>query len=220
MNESQLSTSMRRRWPLLTLAAISALALALLLTMVGYAGLGSNSRRTEVQIQNLDAKPANYTAYFKYSDGTVAHSESGVILPGCNYYFTPALPDEFRGGTMRIETDQEIAAVNMYSSSIGSDVFESVFDGITDTLYFAPQVEKNHDGHNSRIMVGNLGADVAEVIVTFMSQNGTADATEPVSISPGGNQTVHPQYLPDQWVGSAMISSDQPIFAQQQPFFK
>ncbi len=213
MNENRAPSNARRRWPFFTLAVILALALTLLVTVMGHASRSSNSRRTWVQIQNLDAKPANYTAYFKYSDGTEAHSESGVILPGCNYYFDPDLPDEFQGGTMRIETDQEIAAVNMYSSSIGSDVFESVFDEITDMLYFAPQVERNHDGHNSRIMVGNLGADVAEVIVTFISQNGTTDAAEPVSISPGGNQTVYPSYLPDQWVGSATISSNQPIFA-------
>jgi hypothetical protein len=219
MNKINSLSSIHRRWPLFTLAMILALALALLLTVIGYAGLSSHSQRTAFQLQSLDNNPVDFTAHFRYFNGQDAYSISDTVPPGCGFHHEPNLPGNFTGGRLYIETDQNLAAVNTHFGPDGNDVFETVSDETTtSTTYFAPHVEWHADVFSNTIMVGNLGTQATGVSIILV-ESLTGEVLPPYEL-PGevpanGSVPVNLRQALDRddFAGSATVyEAGQPLF--------
>jgi hypothetical protein len=87
----------------------------------------------------------------------------------------------------------------------------SLYNGIqTDeadtTLYFAP-FERDSDG----IIVLNTGASAANVVATFYDVTGVSFSCSPDVVAPGATVTADDSCLPAGFLGTAVVSSDQPV---------
>jgi hypothetical protein len=226
MNEDRFLSSLRRRRPLLAVAAALALALTLLWAVSSYAGVAGDWHATDFQVQNLSTVPAEITARFHHPDGSVAYTFTDTIRPGCNEYYqpeqmVPAPLDPAFSGTLRIETDKDIASGIMHFATTepgynGNDVFETVADDVMAREYFAPYVERDLNAFSSEILVGNLGTAMAMATVTIYAPGG-AQVLSPthLSIPVNGRASLDLRDVVDlgsPFIGSAAISATEPIW--------
>ena len=225
MNENRPLSNLRRRYPPLILAVVLALALTLLWVVAGYAGWRGGWMATEFQVQNVDSVTADFTAHFYSPHGIdVITPFTGSIPPGRSAYYRPeathGLPPDFTG-TLRLESEQNIAGAIFHVAAPavgfnGNAVFEMVADDITAQTYFAPLVERDHDGVTSQILVGNLGLTPATVEIVFYDPNGTPVPIDPLPPIPkNGSALLNLEEVDDldsPFIGSAEIVADQPIW--------
>ena len=214
----------RRRYPLPILALVLALVLTLSWAVVSYAGRAGGWKATEFQVQNMDNETANFTAHFYRPDGSEALSFTDNIPPGRSVYYRPetdlGLPVDFTG-TLRLESEQNIAGTIIHFAAQmddfnGNDVFEMVPDDTTARTYFAPLIERNHGGSSSKILVGNLGPAPAAATIFIYNPDGTLASTRVLGPIPeNGSASLNLKKvgnLGDQFIGSARIEADQPIW--------
>jgi len=214
-----------RRWRLSILAAALALALTLLLAVISYAGRHADWAATEFQLQNLDSVPAEFTAHFYDPDGSEVFVFTGAIPPGRNAFYQPEQMglDPAFVGTLRVETDQQIAGAVMHVATTtipgfnGNDVFEMFPDDTTHTTYFAPYIERSlsPDGLCSLILISNLGSVGATVDIHILNPDGTLALAHQITILVDGSGTVNLAAMtalpPGFTIGSAVITAEQPI---------
>ncbi len=218
MKKNRLSTDLGRRWRLPILTVGFALALILLLTVVSHAARSCHSLGSGLQLYNLDDQPAPFTAYFYQPDGDLQHSFEGTIQPGCNAYFEFE-PQDVLTGSLRLESDQEVVGVNLHLATAefdGNDAFEMVPGDITTTVYFAPWLMREYFGTNSRLLVGNLAPGPNTATVEFFAATGQFTTSRVLAIPENGTAFLRLEEVPElgvDFVGAAIVSADQPIWA-------
>lgn len=169
---------------------------------------------TGFQVKNMsDVAVANINIRYFNQDGTEAITAVPDTIPaaGSKTYF-PIHPTTTFNGSVVIESDQPIAAI---ANTLGDGTqYGASTNGFTAgaTTINLPLLMKANAGFNTWFNVQNTGAVAATVNVTY--SNG---AVEPAaSVPPGASKTydqaVHAG-LPNGFVGSATVTSDQPVVA-------
>jgi hypothetical protein len=116
-----------------------------------------------------------------------------------------------------VDADRPVQAVVNLASE--SPPLSASYSGLAQleagTLYYLPSVYRRYFGFSSSVVVQNTGSAPAAVVVTYR-RPGISDVVEARSLAPGAaaafDQTDTPG-LADGFVGSAIVSSDQPVVA-------
>ncbi len=162
------------------------------------------------QIQNLGTVTATVTITFYNQDGTVAATVNDQI--GANssktYYPLTSVSAGFNGSVV-VSSDQPVAAIVNVLGDSGA--FGASYSGFSSgsTTASIPLVMKNNYGFSTWFNVQNTGTADANVTVTY--SNGTSEVA---TIKPGAAATFDQATnanLPDGFVGSAVVSSTQPV---------
>lgn len=200
-------------------AMIAVLALSML---AGFAPAKAalQSYNSGFQVQNLEGTEASITIHFFDRDGNevVAGGISDTIAPNSSNTYFP-LPDSVAAGfdgSVVIESTTQVAAItNILGTDDGGDslAFGASYSGFTSGSNTAslPLLMKANYGYNTWFSVQNLGSAATDVMVEY-SDGITATVAD---VQPGAaakfEQTAEAHA--DGWVGSAVISADQPVAA-------
>lgn len=197
------------------IAAALVMALALLVVAGPSSTFAASSYSTGFQIQNLSSATANVTIAF-YPQGSATASATVNTTINANssttYATLPAgVAAGFTGGAV-ISSDQNVASlVNVIAD--GNFNYGASYSGVTagGTSVTLPLLFKAASGFNTFFNVQNTGSALANVTINY--SNG---ASETAQIQPGSstqfNQASNAN-LPNAFVGSAIITSDQPVAA-------
>jgi len=194
------------------------IALVLLsLLVVGTVQAQGITYNTGFQVQNLGTGQATITVTYYNQDGSVAASQTDTIALGGSVTYFPltAVADGFNGSVV-ISSDQPVAAIANELGN-GSDFGASYagFDAGATTVNL-PLIMRNNGGFNTWFNVQNAGTTTAHVTVTYTPGIAGSAATETASIEPGAAHTFDQAgntNLGTRFVGSAKITSDQPVVA-------
>ena len=177
------------------------------------------------QVQNLGTATANITITYYKQDGLVAATQVDTIAPGTSktyYGATMNVADGFNGSVV-ITSDQPIVAIaNLLTSDptmAGS--YSGVTADATATEVNLPLVMRNHGDPpwNTTISVQNAGPITATVTLAFQPSPGfpgspdTINDTIPPSAAHRYDQLGQTD-LGDEFVGSVVVTSDQPVAAE------
>jgi hypothetical protein len=172
-----------------------------------------------IQVQNQGDSDATVILTFYNQDGTVAATvDETITVAEVSKTFFPltAVPDGFNGSAV-ISSDQPIVAIsNMLLTEAGGAQWAfggasySGFSGGA-TAVSLPLIMKENSGFSTWFNIQNAGSSAASVTVTYSSGD-TETATIPVGAAKTFNQLDNAD-LPAGFVGSASVSSDQPIVA-------
>jgi len=222
-----------------SLAVAAALALLISLASLGMASAEPSAISPSaavtwtsgVQVQNLDEiDSASVTLTFYNQDGTPAASQSYRIARSSSRTFFPLTdaPSGFNGSLVISSTTQVRAVSNMMGSGVGS--YLASYNGLQSgaTSVNLPLIMCNNSGFNTYFNVQNAqsaGDADAHITISYKpGSNGTA-GSETATIKAGasktfdqaeGSSTKNCSTLKDgsgKFIGSAMITSDQPIVA-------
>jgi len=192
-----------------------------------YEGVHNWIWNTGIQVQNTTDQDAKVTVSF-YDAGAVIHTLDTIPANSSKTYYQPAmaeLPDGF-DGSATVCADQAVAAiVNQTSYSQEPNVagsYEAFDRAETATTLNAPIIFKNYNNWTTQLAVQNAGSVTATVKVTYYRTNGPGGPwEEEVDIAPGKRHTFDQAAnadLPDDFLGSAVITSDQPVAAMVNEF--
>jgi hypothetical protein len=177
---------------------------------------------TGFMVQNLGTGPANLTITFYDQAGNAVAVLSGAehVIPAGgskSYYPLPAqVPNGFNG-SVTIASDQPVNAI---ANELGNGLdfgasYTSLGAGASEV--FLPLIMRNNGGFNTWFNVQNAGAADAHVTVTYTpAQAGNSGVTQSAVIRPGAAHTFDQATLTalgSRFVGSAMVSSNQPVVA-------
>ena len=203
-------------------------AMATAITAAAVIGVGSASANvkatqfaTGFQVVNLSQSDANITiSFYAEGSGTAAATFNDTILAadGQKTYANlpvdiPSVPEGFLGGAV-VSSDQEVAAITNVigdGNFLNGAAYSGVGTGATEVLL--PIIFKNQQGsaYDTFVNVQNTGTEAANVTITYSN-----DATETATVQPGSSarfdQATNAD-LPDDFFGSATVTSDQPVAA-------
>ena len=195
------------------------LALVLLLVLVGSVVVSGQgiTYDTGFQVQNLGTAQANITITYYNQDGSVAASVADTIAAGGSnkYYPLTAVPDGFNGSVV-ITSDQPVAAIANELGNAGA--YGASYAGFSAgaTAVNLPLVMRANGGFDTWFNVQNAGTADANVTVTYTPGAHGSGYTEMATIKPGAAHTFDQAGLTalgTKFVGSASVTSDQPIVA-------
>ena len=195
------------------------LALVLLLVLVGSVVVSGQgiTYDTGFQVQNLGTAQANITVTYYNQDGSVAASVADTIAAGGSktYYPLTAVPDGFNGSVV-ITSDQPVAAIANELGNAGAygASYAGFSAGVTEVNL--PLVMRANGGFDTWFNVQNAGTADANVTVTYTPGAHGSGYTEMATIKPGAAHTFDQAGLTalgTKFVGSASVTSDQPIVA-------
>jgi len=200
------------------LLGLSLLAALLIPASVASAQLGAYG--SSFQVQNLTSEEATIVITFYNQDGTVATTvDDTIAASSSNTYFavtTPGLPDTFTGSAV-ISSDKEIRAIHNLDAS--NFTYGASSSGYTAgaTALSLPLIMRANSGYTTWFNVQNAGSGTATVSVAFAAGLDGTDWTHPdVTIEPGAAYTFDQTDMTNLgavFVGSATVTSDQPIVA-------
>lgn len=197
------------------------IVLAFLLSLVVplTASAQSVTYESGIQVQNLGTDTANITVVYYNQDGSeeATVTDTITVADGSRTYFPiDDVSDGFNGSAV-ISSDQPVAAIsNMLLTEEGGGMW--AFGGASYGGFNAganalslPLLMKENSGFSTWFNVQNAGSSDASVTVTY-----DTGATETATIPPGAAATFDQaanSELPSPYIGSAAITSDQPIVA-------
>jgi len=193
------------------------LALVLVLVLVAPVLGDGITYNTGFMVQNLGSTDASITITYYNQDGTVAATVNDTIpVDGSkNYYPLTAVPDGFNGSVV-ISSNQPVAAVaNELGNGTAYGASYAGFDAGATTMYL-PTIMRNNGGFNTWFNVQNAGTADAHVTVTYTPSTYGNAWTQTATIKPGAAHTFDQATataLGSRFVGSAKVTSDQPIVA-------
>lgn len=219
---------------------LSVILVVVVCLAVGLLGISSASAQggvtwtSGVQVQNLESVDANVTLTFYGQDGSVAASADYPVAANSSRTFYP-LSDVTAGfnGSLVIASDREVRAITNLVGS-GNGDYTASYNGFQagSAKVSLPLIMCNNSGFNTFFNIQNAGTDSgptpppANITITYVpGSNGTAGLTETASIPQGasktfdqkeGSSTRNCSTLKDasgKFIGSAIITSDQPIVA-------
>lgn len=199
--------------------------LALILAFFALAMAGGSAEAvtytTGFQIQNLSASDANISVSYYKKDGTLDIAAVTDTIPanGSKTYYPIAASSGFNGSVV-ISSDQPVAGIvntlgdgQQYAAST-----ESFSSGATSVML--PLIMRGNSGYNTWFNVQNTGSADATVTVAFKAGSAGTDYTAAaVTIKPGAAATFDQTgetNLGAKFIGSATITSDQPVVASVQ----
>ena len=175
---------------------------------------GGGNWTTRLAVQNAGSAITHVTVTYHGAGGT--WTEEADIPLGARHTFDQAfspIPDGFVGSAVVTSDGQPLAVVVNEISPSGMALSYTGFSaGATNIT--APLLFKNYNDWNTGLQVQNMGTATANVEVTYYWAGGTC--TENATIEPGASHTFYQPAntcLPDGFVGSAVVTSDQPVVA-------
>lgn len=213
-------------------------ALLLSIATVGLAGAQSEAAgvdanvtyTTGFQVQNLEATDATVQLEFYNQDGTLAINPApSYTIPGNSsktFFPIDGLPVGFNGSAV-ILSDKDVRAVsNLLGSGPGNYLASTNGFQAGSTTVNLPLIMCNNAGFNTFFNVQNAGTAPANITINYTpGSNGTAGQSETRTIPAGaaytfdqteGSATRNCTQLKDasgKFIGSATITSDQPVVA-------
>jgi hypothetical protein len=171
-----------------------------------------------IQVQNNGTDVANITIVYYDQTGAEEATVNDTIAAGesTTYFPITDVSDGFNGSAV-ISSDQPVAAIsNMLLTEAGGATW--AFGGASyggfnagETEINLPLIMKENSGFTTWFNVQNAGSADASVTVTY-STGDTETATIPPGAAATFNQADNTD-LPSGFVGSATVTSDQPIVA-------
>lgn len=178
---------------------------------------GRDSSYTNYLIQNVSGAAADVTVDFYDANGKIASVAKQVPAKGFLKFYGYEYPGPNKLFGAHIASSQEIVAgyyQSLYSMNSTSNSSENVSQMIMNPsrTYYSPGGNPLLDGSTSTYYILNAGASAASVNFTFLSPQGPAGKA--VKTVPAGT---HRSFTKDDlgFSGSAVIESDQPVFAGQ-----
>lgn len=209
-----------------------AIALAMVLAMVGIANVGAQGGLTytsSIQVVNLESTTATIDLYYYNPDGTQAGTLPGETVNGNSsktYYPLLGVDPGFKGSVV-ISSDKQIAAItNLVTTDYAFNASMTGFSaGAPD--FNLPLIMCNNSGFNTFFSVQNTSPDTdAHITINYIPGSfGASGVSETATIAPGaaasfdqtaGSTTKNCDDLKGtdtRFIGSATISSDQPVVA-------
>jgi len=197
------------------------LAVAILVTLVAVpAAIAQGITYTSgYQVQNLENATATVTIAYYNQDGTKAVNPdvSGTIpAMGSVTYFPIHASDGFNGSVV-VSSDKKIVAIaNTLGNNPQYAASTEGFDAGATTVML-PLIMRGNAGYFTWFNVQNVGASPATVTVNFVRGSAGNNYTAPaVTIQPYAASTFNQRDLTalgTQFVGSAIVTSNQPIVA-------
>jgi len=171
------------------------------------------------QVQNLSASDASITIHYYNQDGTEAIAAVGDTVPamGSKTYFPIHAADGFNGSVVIESGTPDLVAIanTLGNSPQYAASTESFAQG--GTPFKLPLIMRNNGGYYTWFNVQNVGTAPASVTVQYIpGSSGTAYTSPSVSIQPNAAHTFDQHDMTDlgsTFVGSAVVTSDQPIVA-------
>lgn len=174
-------------------------------------------------VANPNASTANVTMSFVTDSGGGALPAplSFTVAPGgSSLQYVPNVPG-LADGRYSVVIDSDVSVVATANLASSSPATATSYVGIpsaeTSTTFYIPDIERNYVGiFSTSLVIQNAGSAAANVTITYKDRNGVDVTTEtktiPVSASVTVDQTSTPG-LPENFLGSGIIQSDQPIAA-------
>ena len=200
--------------PILAVVLLLVLAFAAV-PNVGAQAQGGLTYTSGVQVQNLGSATANITITFYNQDGTQAGNLSDTIGGSSSktYFPVQGVSAGFNGSAV-VSSDQPVAAIMNLLANNGA--YAGSATGLTagSTNVGIPLIMRNNGGFSTWFNVQNTGTTATTVTVSYKPAGVGNVATEQATIQPGAAKTFD-QFtntsLGDKFVGSASVSSDQPV---------
>jgi len=197
------------------LVLVLVLALVFALGLVSAAsGAGVITYTSGFQVQNLSASSiANISISYYKQDGTLAIAAVSDTIPaGSSKTYYPIAPAAPFNGSVVVSSDQPVVAIaNTLGNGTAYAASTSSFSSGSTTVN-VPLVMRGNYGFDTWFNVQNAGSSDANVTVTY--NNGT---TQAATIKAGAaatfNQATNTALAPTPYVGSATITSNQPVVA-------
>jgi hypothetical protein len=201
---------------LAVLLAVAILVSVLLVPAVWAQGITWTSG---FQVQNLSASDASITIHYYNQDGTEAIPAVGdtVGAMGSKTYFPIHAADGFNGSVVIESGTPDLVAIanTLGNSPQYAASTESFAQG--GTPFKLPLIMRNNGGYYTWFNVQNVGTAPASVSVQYIpGSSGTAYTSPSVTIQPNAAHTFDQHDMSEigsTFVGSAVVTSDQPIVA-------
>lgn len=197
------------------------------LFVVGAVVAQSVSYNSGFQVQNLESGVANIVVTFYRQDGTVAASNPYTVSASSSRTFFP-INDVTAGfnGSVVISSDRNVRAVNNLVGSGPANYFATT-NGFQSgaTSVSLPLIMCNNSGFDTWFNVQNAGAADANITISYVPGSNGVAQSEVAVVKPGaaktfdqktGSTTKNCATMADgtgKFIGSAKITSDQPIVA-------
>lgn len=204
------------------LILVAVIALALLIPGAVMAGPGGLAYTSGVQVVNLDAATANIGLTYYNQDGTVAATATDTIAGNSSKTYFPIQAPVGFNGSLVVSSDKPITAIaNTVTTDFMYGAATTSFSAGS-TAVNLPLIMCNNSGFNTWFNVQNTGASTATVTIDYTPGSAGASDSETVNIEPGaamtfdqatGSSTVNCSTLGPTFIGSAAISSNQPVVA-------
>jgi len=170
------------------------------------------------QIQNLSTTDANVVISYYNQDGTKNITDVSDTVPamGSKTYYPIHASTGFNGSVV-VSSDQNVVAI---ANTLGDNPqyaasTESFSGGATSVML--PLIMRGNSGYYTWFNVQNVGSSAASVSIEYIpGSDGSAHTEGPVTIEPGAAHTFDQRDLAalgTKFIGSAVITSDEPVVA-------
>lgn len=198
---------------------VVALMLALL-PLSAFAQTGSTGvDNSGFQVVNLGSAAANVVVTYYNKDGSTNATQNVTIQPNASFTFFGETMKATAGfnGSVVVSSDQPIAAIGNLVNNAGTLAGSyGGFNGGSQNVS-VPLVERGNFGIDTWFNVQNAGSTAATVTITYIpGVAGNTGVTDSATIAPGAAASFFQKdktALGDRFVGSATITSNQPIVA-------
>jgi hypothetical protein len=170
------------------------------------------------QVQNLSDSSATVVIAYYNQDGTknVADASDTIPASSSKTYYPIHANDGFNGSVV-VSSDRPVVAI---ANTLGNSTqYAASTEGFSEgaTSVMLPLIMRNNGGYYTWFNVQNTGSGAASVTVQYVpGSSGTGHTSTPVSIPPGASYTFNQRDLTaigSKFVGSAIVTSDQPVVA-------
>jgi hypothetical protein len=206
---------------LILLVAVIALAL-LIPSAVMASGPGGLAYTSGVQVVNLDASAANIGLTYYNQDGTVAATATDTIAGNASVTYFPIHAPVGFNGSLVVSSDKPVTAIaNTVTTDFKYGAATTSFSSGSTSVNL-PLIMCNNSGFNTWFNIQNAGASTASVTINYAPGASGVAGSENATIEPGasktfdqasGSATKNCDDLGPTFIGSASISSDQPVVA-------
>lgn len=206
------------------LLLVAVIALALLLPGAVFAqSPGGLSYTSGVQVANLSGSTASIGLTYYNQDGSVAATVADTIAANSSKTYFPIHPAVGFNGSLVISSDEPITAIaNTVTTDFKYGAATTSFSSGATTISL-PLIMCNNANINTWFNIQNTGLSTASVDIDYTPGSAGIAGSESANIEPGasatfdqasGSGTLNCDDLGNpKFVGSAVITSDQPVVA-------
>lgn len=186
---------------------------------------GGVTYSTGIQVQNLESQQASVVLTFYQGSATYLHSDTIQGNSSKTFFPLPdSVPSGFSGAAV-VSSDRNVRAVVNQLGTLAGTTFLATTNGFQSgaTQLSLPLIMCNNNGYNTWFSVQNAGTSAAPVFVNYISGASVIATESAPSVLPGaavvfdqgptGTGVRCGNGLPNTFVGSAIVTSTQPIVA-------
>jgi hypothetical protein len=170
------------------------------------------------QVQNLGESTATVMIQYYNQDGSQPIADVADTIPASSNktYYPIHAPDGFNGSVVVLADQPVVAITNTLGNNPQYAASSESFSGGALSVKL-PLIMRGNAGYYTWFNVQNVGTADATVSIEYVpGTEGSADSEGPVVIKPGASHTFNQRdrtTLGDKFVGSAVVTSDQPVVA-------